>query len=298
MRHHGLEALAPRTRRLAIIGDTQSTALVERLVGLEQNAHHRPRIFAEMARRMPDAVLHLGDLVTYGSSDAHWQRLDGELAAFRDHGIPILPAVGNHDRMLLSRLGLSRLRARFPALAERTWYSFRHAGVAFIALDSNLGLAERVALREQQRWLDDTLAHADADPEVRAIIAYWHHPPFTNSRLVRPSALARDRFVPALAASSKALAIFSGHCHAFEHFREHGLDCFVSGGGGGPRHLLETRPHRWRSRDHFAGGPKRFLHFIELALTPESVTVEVIRFDHDRGGFDTAAAAVLAHRAR
>lgn len=294
MTYHGPEALVPRTRRLAIIGDTQSTALVERLIGLEQNAHHRPHLFAEMHRRRPDGVLHLGDLVTWGSSAAHWARLDAELASLREAAIPLLPAVGNHDRMVLSRLGLSHLRARFPVLAARTWYTFRHANVAFVALDSNLGAFDRAARSAQERWLEHTLADADADPSVRAIIAYWHHPPFTNSRVVRPSALARERFVPALASARKALAAFCGHCHAFEHFREHGLDFFVSGGGGGPRHLLETRPQHQRARDHFAGGHRRFLHFIDLHLGERALGVEVVRFDHD--GFDVATTVTVPHR--
>jgi len=292
----GPEALVARTRRLAVIGDTQSTALLERLVGLEQNEHHRPLLFAEMHRREPDGVLHLGDLVTWGSSEAHWRKLDAELAALRDAGVPVMPVVGNHDRMWLARAGLSRLRARFPVLAERTWYTFRCADVAFLALDSNLGPTERAARLAQERWLERTLAEADADPDVRAVIAYWHHPPFTNSRVVRPSSLAVDRFVPALASSKKALACFTGHCHAFEHFRERGLDFFVSGGGGGPRHLLETRPHRRRTHDHFEGGHRRFLHFIDLHLGERSVSVEVVRFDQASAGFDVAARVALPHR--
>jgi len=275
-----------RSRRLAVVGDTQETALVERMLGLEQNAKRRVHLLNELAAREPDAVLHLGDLVTYGSSRGHWRRLDALLAPITERRIPILPVVGNHDRMLLPTLGMGQLAKRFAVLGERSCYDFRFCGVAFVALDSNLTGA---AARGQMQWLADVVSTADADPQVQAIVAYWHHPPMSNSRIVRPSRQAREGFVPALARSRKALAVFTGHSHAYEHFVVDGLHCFVSGGGGGPRHRLETRPERRRGRDLFAGGELRFMHFLELELEAHAMTVRVVRMADDAAhGFDTA----------
>ncbi len=301
MKYPGPEALVENTRRLAVVGDTQETAWVERLVGLEQNASRRVHLLNELAARKPDGVLHLGDLVTFGSSRGHWARLDALLEPLREANIPLMPVVGNHDRMVLTKLGLDQLARRFAVLGERTCYTFRYGrhgrngDVAFIALDSNLS-GDAAAL--QLRWFDEVLAAADADPQVKAIIGFWHHPPMSNSRIVRPSRRARMEFVPRLAGSQKGLAVFTGHAHAYEHFIVAGLHCFVSGGGGGPRHRLETRPEYQRGHDLFAGGPLRFMHFLELELGDDAMTVRVVRMSDDTTPrFDTADEVTLSYRA-
>lgn len=275
--------LIVRKNRLAVIGDTQETALIERLVGLEQNAARRAPLIAELARRAPDAVLHLGDLVTYGSSPGHWRRWD-ELFARLD-GTPVLPAVGNHDRMVAPGLGHLQLVRRFPWLARTTWYEARYGGLACLVLDSNVGL--RTAKHAAQlQWLRERLRALEADAQVQAVIACWHHPPQTNSRLVRPTTIARA-LAGELAAAPKAIAIFNGHCHAYEHFMVGRLHAFVSGGGGGPRHTLETRPRHRRAPDLFAGGAKRFMHFLVLEVSRDGLIVEVVRMS-DALGFDVA----------
>jgi 3',5'-cyclic AMP phosphodiesterase CpdA len=291
----GPEALVPTARRLALVGDTQETAWVERLVGLEQNASRRVYLLNELARRKPDGVLHLGDLVAFGSSRGHWSRLDALLGPLREANIPLMPVVGNHDRMVVTKLGLAALTRRFAVLAERTWYTFRYAEVAFVALDSNLS-GDPAAL--QLRWAEEVIAAADDDPQVNAIVGFWHHPPMSNSRIVRPSRRAREAFVPLLAKSRKGLAVFTGHAHAYEHFVVAGLHCFVSGGGGGPRHRLEVRPEYQRAPDLFAGGPLRFMHFLELEVAASALTVRVVRMaDDSTHRFDTADEVTLPYRA-
>jgi len=279
-----------------IVGDTQETALIERLVGLEQNAARRVHLLDELAARRPDAVLHLGDLVTFGSAPGHWARLDQLLAPLRAANVPLLPVVGNHDRMIVAKLGLRQLAKRFEVLRTRTWYDFELAGVAFIALDSNL---VRGATGEAQvAWLEEVVGTADADPDIKAIVAYWHHPPMSNSRIVRPSRHAREVFLGTLGRSKKALAVFTGHAHAYEHFIVDGVHCFVSGGGGGPRHTLEVRPERWRARDLFGGGAKRFMHFLELEIGDDALTIATIRMADGTHRCDEADRVTLPFAAR
>ncbi|MCC6621636.1 MAG: metallophosphoesterase [Deltaproteobacteria bacterium] len=289
----GLEALDPTSSRLVIVGDTQETSWLE--VVLEQNRRLRPHLLAEITRRRPGAVLHLGDLVTWGASQRHWRRLDAELADLRAAHVPVLPVFGNHDRWPLARAAEAQVGARFACLRERPWYAFRHLGVRFVALDSNFGALGPARIEAQARWLDDEVRAADADPAVRAIIGLWHHPAWTNSRLVRPSRAAREGFAATLARSPKTIACFSGHCHAWEHFEDLGLPLFVSGGGGGPRHPLEERPHKRRRDDLYTGGSGRFLHFCELELGADHATVRVVRM-RDRA-FDLAATIPLPYRA-
>jgi hypothetical protein len=282
----GLERLDPLSRTVIVVGDTQETSWLE--VILEQNRKLRPTLLSEIARRGPDAVLHLGDLVTWGASGRHWARLDAELEPLRASGTPLLPVVGNHDRWPRQRAAEERLAERFQVLATTTWYSFRVQGVAFVALDSNFAPLGRDRNAAQLEWLDHTLAELEADPGVRAIIGYWHHAAWTNSRLVRPSSGVQELFLPRFAQASKAVAIFSGHCHGYERFEDRGLTLIVSGGGGGPRHRLAIDKRR---RDLFRGDAVRFLHFCELELGPELV-VRVVRFRPDLG-FDVAETFAL-----
>ncbi len=86
----GPDALRVDSGHLIAIGDTQETAWVE--LFMEQNRHLRPLLLAEVARRAPDGVLHMGDLVPRGSSARHWARLDAELAPLHARGTPLLPS--------------------------------------------------------------------------------------------------------------------------------------------------------------------------------------------------------------
>ena len=101
-------------------------------------------------------------------------------------------------------------------------------------------------------------------------MAVWHHPPYTNSRLVRPSRAARDGLLGPLLAASKSLAALCGHAHAYERFHVVGREVFVAGGGGGPRQPLRDARARSFAPTRFGGaadGPSRsFLHFLTLDL--------------------------------
>jgi hypothetical protein len=262
--------------RLAVIGDTQATSRLE--FWRERNRPAQARLFAELLRRRPDALAHLGDMVTWGSSARAWGAFDRGVAPLLAAGVPLLPVLGNHDRLLSARRGEAAAAARFPMLAGAPWYAWRWGALALLALDSGLRALGPARAEAQDRWLAAALAAIAADPAVRALIGYWHHPPMTNSRVVRPSVAARRRLLEPLAACAKTVAVFSGHCHAYEHFLEpSGVHLFVSGGGGGPRQPLHTRPGRRRGEDLYDGGPKRFLHFCELEAAAEGLVVRVIR---------------------
>ena len=226
----GFEALAGRGGPLAVVGDTQRTSRLElwwRAHDAEQEA-----LFEALTEARPAAILHLGDLVTWGPSRWHWRRFDRLHAGLRAAGVPVFPVLGNHDYMPLRRPGPRHVDARFPHLAGQRWFVLRHGALAIIALDSNFGALGRGRVAAQDAWLAGTLGELEDDTSVAAVVAAWHHPPWTNSLVVSPSAEAARRFVAPLARARKVIAIFNGHCHAYEHFVEEGLHAFVSGGRG------------------------------------------------------------------
>lgn len=277
----GPEAIPKATNgRLVVVGDTQRVLLIERLFSASNDAR-QAELAAEIAARAPDAIVHVGDMVALGSARRHWKHFARTFAPLATAAIPIAPVMGNHDYMGLSkRRARRRAGAAFPSLAGPTWYSWRYDELAFIALDSNTGALGRPTGAEQLSWLEATVARLEADGSVETVVAYWHHPVFTNSRIVRASRSVREHFVPRLLQTQKLAAVFSGHAHAYERFVHAGRHFVVTGGGGGPLHPLrvgrrQSAPDQWSGRV----GARGFMHFCELQRTTRGWHVEVVRTD-------------------
>lgn len=263
--------------KIAIVGDTQRTLAVERLVGREQNDAERPRIIAAIAAERPDLVVHLGDAVAFGASAADWKRFDELLSPIRAANIPVFPVLGNHDYWGLRSIAMTNFCSRFPA-ADAHWYSQRYGRLALIWLDSNHANLSSEEWERQSHWLKDQLAQADADPSIRAALLFCHHPPFTNSTVTTDDPDVKKTFVPLFNASRKAVAMFCGHTHAYEHFRQDGKTHIVSGGGGGPRPQLLIGDKQ-RHTDLFTGPSPRPFHYLVLLPTERGLEVDVKGFD-------------------
>ncbi len=252
-----------RSGRFAILGDLQRTSRLE--FWRESNAAESRRLVSEIAARRPDFVVGLGDAVFRGTSGRDWARFDALTAPLRDSGIPILPILGNHEYWLSSRMALRNFFERFPALAGRHWHADTYGILGLLFLDSNERELGGEAWREQEAWLGETLARFDADASVAGVLAFSHHPPYTNSTVTGDGAPVQRTFVPLFAAAAKTLAMFSGHVHSFERFVRGGKTYVVAGGGGGPRVRLahgEARRHR---DDLFEGPAVRPFHFLLCA---------------------------------
>jgi hypothetical protein len=257
------------SRPIAIVGDTQRTLWAERLQLREQNDAERARIVADIAAQRPGLVAAIGDLVAVGSLRSQWDAFDELMEPIRARQIPFLPALGNHDYW--GGRSLDHLRARFPQLRKSSWYARRHGTLGLVWLDTN-ERAER-----QRLWLEETLQEMDGDPAVAAVIVFAHHPPFTNSALTRDEEHVQKNFLPAFFRSRKALAMVSGHVHAYERFLHQGRTFLVAGGGGGPRVKLLTGEKR-RHDDLFAGPSPRPFHYLLVESGPAALEVSVRGF--------------------
>jgi 3',5'-cyclic AMP phosphodiesterase CpdA len=269
--------LKPRTGCIAIVGDTQRTLAVERIIGREQNDAERPGIISAIAQDHPDLLVHLGDAVATGASGQDWIRFDQLFTPIRAAGIPVLPVIGNHDYWGLRSAAMTNLRTRFPA-AEAHWYAARYSNLALIWLDSNRASLSREEWERQSAWLKEQLAAADRDPAVKAVLVFCHHSPFTNSTVTTDDADVQETFLPPFNASKKAIAMICGHTHAYEHFEMQGKTFLVSGGGGGPRVKLLT-PDAQRHPDRFCGPSPRPFHYLLLRPKDDELAVEVKGFD-------------------
>jgi 3',5'-cyclic AMP phosphodiesterase CpdA len=278
------------THRAIVVGDTQATLLVERLVGREHCPHVRRRLFRELAHEEGELALFLGDLVAYDAPH-HWARIDPLLDRLRERGTFLAAAVGNHDVFPAPRRGLGALadRGLLPNLRS---YQERDVGnVRFVVLDSNRRVLGEDAWARQVAWLRERVAVAEASDDVRAIVLVTHHPPWTNSLRASDAEGTLLPFVEAFERAKKASVWLSGHVHAYERFTFAGKTLVVSGSTGSPRMRLLEGPlarHADRAR---LGSPGPFA-WLRVHVEKERAHAELVGFFDERaptGTLDTFA---------
>jgi 3',5'-cyclic AMP phosphodiesterase CpdA len=206
-------------------------------------------------------------MVACGGSRRHWRDFDALTAPIRAAGIPLLPILGNHDLWGGRRRALREISRRFPETGRGSWSRQRRGPLELVFLDT--GRAQ-----EQVAWLAAALDAAATDPACRAVVAFGHHPPFTNSAASGDHAATRRVLVPLLLRCPRFLCMLSGHVHAFERFQVAGREFLVAGGGGGPRVALR-RGARQRHSDLCTLPVPRPLHWLELSAGDDGVTAAV-----------------------
>lgn len=262
-----------------IVGDTQSTSRWE--FWRERNDRERKQIIAEITRRQPAFVVHLGDLTTRGSSKKHWLKFDEIHEEFREKKVPYFPTLGNHEFYGNDEKARQLYFARFPYLDKRRWYSYTWKNAGFILVDSNFSSLTKEKVEEQCRWYLDELEKFEKNTQIDFIIVCCHEPPFTNSRVVRPNREVKVNFADPFLQRQKTCLFFSGHSHSYERFQMGGKFFIVSGGGDGPRHRVMIDPQSRRHQDLFSGPELRFFHFCEIESHNETLVFRVMRLESD-----------------
>ncbi len=266
--------LAPQ-RPIAVIGDTQRTLRVERyFLRREQNQRERALLLQHLLGTEFELLVHLGDMVENGSSAAAWQEFDRLFAPFFAKGIRFVPLMGNHDYWGNKQRRCAHLQTRFPSCLNSPWQALAIGRLGLILLDSNISQYSGEVWAKQANWFESTLQRFELEASVAAVIVFSHHPPFTNSAVLRRAKHLEDRFLPAFFAAHKTRAFISGHVHGYERFTRNGKTFIVSGGGGGPR--LPLRPEsRRRYDDQFSGAGLRPFHYLLLHPEAGRLVVEV-----------------------
>lgn len=223
---------------LAFAADTQAPMFVETLWLRSHNNRKATRLlFEDVARRVPRAFFLLGDVVNLGYASRQWKPIDKYLESVREKNIPVHAILGNHEVMGRPREGMRKFQQRF-ADHKHTGYIIKTGGAAIVLVNSNFSSLSLAEQQVQTDWYKTTLESLDANASVQYIIIGCHHSPYTNSRIVKPSAEVEQKFVPPFLASKKSVLFLSGHSHNFEHYKVEGKDFLVIGGGGGLRQPL------------------------------------------------------------
>ncbi len=258
--------------RVAVIGDLQRTDLWE--VWREQNKIHS-QLMQQVADECPDALILLGDQVFTGSSSEDWKFFDQIMQPVRRTGIPVFPIFGNHEYLGQDRVAYKNMAARFPAIRS-TWYTVVVDSIGFVMLNTNFDEFNRDSAVKELRWFKTRMRQMTANPAIRCIVVCGHHPPFTNSAIVPDEHILQTYFIPIFERSHKSRLWLSGHSHSYERFQHNNVRYVVSGGGGGPRHILYLEETLRRHDDFYPGGTVRPFHYLALQREITSLRVEMI----------------------
>jgi uncharacterized protein (TIGR03382 family) len=234
--------------RFAVMGDTQ-------YYGLQQRLDHER--FTELTESFdPHLVLSVGDMVASepGSGGpggwmypemARWSLFFGVMADLVARA-PFMVAMGNHEEDAPYFWDVFQFpEPDAPAIDH---YDFSFGSVHFTALYTGTtgGYDVDGILDSQTAWLEETLARADADPNIRWKVVFLHRGPhhqganhptdgfdfYDNSNATRPS----WRSVMMRYGVDLYLA---GHNHNFTLAMTDGIR-FITGCSGAPVHNLRT----------------------------------------------------------
>ncbi len=258
---------------IAVVGDLQRTSLWEILMGREQNDSERVKIVKSIAKSKPGVVILLGDMVFEGDNYDHWKYFDKLIKPIKKEHIPIYAVLGNHEYWGHDYRAMQNVSARIPQLRKKHWYTEIYHGVAMLFLDSNDDEYTEEDWEKQKNWYEHQLNKLDADPSIKGIFVFMHHPPYTNSLVTGDEIQVQLTFVPAFVKSKKTMALVSGHAHTYERFIKEGKTFIVSGGGGGPRVLLKEGGEF--HHDLYHGSNPRPFNYLLLNIKRDGVDITV-----------------------
>lgn len=271
--------LNPKT--IAIVGDVQRTSLAElSFMGRGQHDVEREAILNAIGDDKPDMLMMLGDQVVTGDDEAQWAYFDRCMKKINDGRVPVHSILGNHD------YGENRTRCmrnygdRFPHL-HGGHTLVKLGSLALISLNSNFDQLRSSEIRQQEEEYATWLKELDADPNVRGVIVASHHPPYTNSDLGANREVV-EMFAKPFLAARKTRMYLSGHVHTYERFVAGDKTFIVSGGGGGPRRLVDNTSSRPFQNDAYRTGTLRPFHYIRLKVSDNELKGEVLMLQKEK----------------
>lgn len=271
---------------IAFASDTQQPMPGETII---RKPNHNQKaiemIFMDVDKTHPSAFFILGDVVSLGYNNKTWTAVDTYINQCRQDSIPVYATLGNHEVMLNTKLGTKNFQSRFP-MYDPAGYMEIIDSVAVILLNSNFGKMTTAEILAQDNWYNSAVKKLDNDPAVRFIIVGCHHPPYTNSKVVKPSMAVRQNFVPAFINSKKCVLFLSGHSHNFERFNMQGKCFLVIGGGGGLHQSLNAK----EMTHDLSSTYKPMFHYLLIRRFADSLQIVSKRLKPDFSGFDNGLA--------
>ncbi|MEO5683954.1 MAG: metallophosphoesterase [Chitinophagaceae bacterium] len=273
------------------VSDTQQPLGVEKIyLKPAQNTRATAMIFSAILRDKPAALFMLGDIVSLGYRNKKWIKTDRFLDSAKRQGTKVYGLMGNHDVMARDKKGENNFQKRFPA-HNRTGYLQVIDSIALVLLNSNFSKLSVKETDRQQQWYIKTIDSLNHHAGIKGIIVACHHPIFTNSNMVKPSATVRQQFLTLFMATPKCVLFITGHAHAFEHFRYQQKDFLVIGGGGGLHQPLSAKANMPAD---IAAAYKPMFHYLQLRRYGSLLQLRSYHLAADFSTFTAGYSAVIA----
>ncbi len=206
--------------RIWVLGDPGTKNDVQRAV--------RDVYYKYTGDRRTDLWLLLGDNAYPDGTDTDYQKAIFEMYPETLRTVPLWPALGNHDGRSANSITQSgvyydiftlptRAQAGGVMSGTEAYYSFDHANIHFVCLDSHD--SDRKPEGAMMQWLKADLAATQRD----WIVAFFHHPTYTkgthdsdkdNDSAGRMNDM-RAIFLPVLEQGGVDL-VLTGHSHVYE----------------------------------------------------------------------------------
>ena len=180
----------------------------------EQETINFEFVISSINRLKPAFVVVCGDLV-HNDGDAGQVAEYKRITAKLDPSIPLYTVSGNHD---LSNTPTPEKLAFYREKFGKDWYSFRHADLYGIVLNSTIMMEPGgvpIDAAEQEAWLREELIKAKASG-ARSIMVFQHHPFFIeNVDETNANSVPNPRRATYLALLKEAGVnyVFAGHLH-------------------------------------------------------------------------------------
>ncbi len=241
------------------------------------NPKARQALIAKIAEERPDGLFLNGDVPYIGGNPDDYAEYHRETTAWRDAGLRVYPALGNHEfKKCEEQACLQNWWAEFPQLRSLRWYSVQ-LGPQFygIALDSDTSLLPGSS---QMQWLQSQLASLPAS--VRFVLIWMHHPPVDDIQASgednpRDNEIALREVLKATAPQLHArLLVVAAHVHNYERFLRDDLTYIVSGGGGAKPSRVTRGPDDLFQSDAFPN-----YHYVKLMLDGDRLRGTMYRLD-------------------
>ncbi|MDP9038443.1 MAG: metallophosphoesterase [Acidobacteriota bacterium] len=244
------------------------------------NPPARRGLVAKIVQERPDALLVSGDLPYRGGVPEDYAVFRSETAPWREAGIRLYPALGNHEFAKCEpEVCLANWWGAFPEMPElrgRRWYSAQLGDAMYVLnLDSDTSLLPG---SPQATWLAAQVAGLPGS--VRFVLLNLHHPPVADVQTrthmdhnPRPNEMALRDYLAGVARVSKArFVVVAGHIHNYERFEQDGVLYFVSGGGGAQPYEVDRTP-----ADLYKGNEFPNYHYLRFTVEGKRLKGEMVR---------------------
>ncbi len=241
------------------------------------NPAARKALVAKIAELKPDAVQLTGDVPYAGGRAADYDVYRTETKVWKDAGLHIYPALGNHEFAKGSESEcLDHWWTAFPELRGMRWYSVALGKRLYmVQLDSTSALTDGSPQRE---WLAEQLSHLPKS--VDFVMIGLHHPPVADIQTrvevdhnPRPNEIALRDYLAGIAPKlHAAIVVTAGHIHNYERFTQGGVVYLVSGGGGAHPYEVDRTPP-----DHYQNADFPNFHYITFTLENKDLKATMFR---------------------